>query len=198
MEDINIKPIAPGDVWSYKIGIELLFCIFIKPEHQNPSYFRCLNKAFNMIKSAVTGYRYLGIQLEQPALLDRNFNTNRTLIMLQSVFSQASAEIWLCGDNKHINSQKYQQYRKTVDTAIEMNKGKSFPNNRYRNRHDKSRHGLSTVTKSHGSVENNYNKPDDIVRVEQKPKYLDQSLHDATNHCMTGIFFFIKLFKGYA
>lgn len=185
MKDINIKPIALGDVWSYKIGIEILFCIFIKPEHENPSYFKCLNKAFNEIKSEVTGYRYLAIQLERPSPLNLNNITGRTLILLTSIFNQASAEIWICGDTKNINTQKFQHYKNTVHTAIEMNKRGSNQSTMNRNKQDKKRHSLNSSTTSYNSSENNHNKHDDNF-VGQKPKFSDNS--------MTGIFYFIQLF----
>jgi hypothetical protein len=174
---------APGDVWSYKIGIEILFCIFIKSENENPSYFKCLNKAFNAIKSEMTGYRFLGIQLEPTSSLNLNNITSRTLILLMSVFSQANAEIWVCGDTKNSNTQKFQHYKNTVNTAIEMNKGGSIQKTMNRSKQDKKRHGMNNST-SH-SAENNHKKHDDnFVRKNLK----------CLNNSMTGIFYFIQLF----
>ncbi|XP_050063348.1 origin recognition complex subunit 1-like isoform X3 [Aphis gossypii] len=159
LKDINIKPMAPGDILSYKIDTEVIFCIFIKPFDQNPSYFRCLEKAFQEMKSQITGYRYLGVQQDPLNHKTNIHNLSRNLIMLKSVFSNRNAEIWVCGDTDQHNSFQYQQYKKTVTDAIDINHKRSPRTSaKSRTKSDRKRHSTNSNTSKHDSTENYYCK----------------------------------------
>ncbi|XP_016662883.1 uncharacterized protein LOC100570440 isoform X2 [Acyrthosiphon pisum] len=142
LKDINIKPMAHGDFLMYKIDTEILFCVFIKPFDQYSAYFRCLEKAFQEMKSHLTGYRYLGVQQEPYTYKPNQLTLSRCLAILKSVFSNQNAEIWICGDTEQHKAHHYQQYKKIVNDAIEPNpKRNSKTNTKSKNRPEKKRHG---------------------------------------------------------
>ncbi|XP_060856711.1 uncharacterized protein LOC132934430 isoform X2 [Metopolophium dirhodum] len=145
LKDINIKPMAHGDFLMYKIDTEILFCVFIKPFDQYSAYFRCLEKAFQEMKSHLTGYRYLGVQLEPFTYKPNQLTLTRSLTMLKSVFSNQNAEIWICGDTEQHKALHYQQYKNIVNDAIEPNpKRNSKINNRSKSKTERKRHGNSS------------------------------------------------------
>ncbi|XP_025196678.1 uncharacterized protein LOC112595618 isoform X3 [Melanaphis sacchari] len=177
LNDINIKPMAPGDILLYKIGTEVLFCIFIKPFDQNPSYFKCLEKAFQEMKSQLTGYRYLGVQQDPLIHKTNTHNLARNLSMLKSVFSNRNAEIWVCGDTEQHKTYQYQQYKKTVTDAIDVNhKRNSKTSAKSRNKLDKKRHSTNNNSK-HGSAENynckNTSVVNSVTRLNQEEISID-------------------------
>lgn len=125
LEDINIKPVAAGDILTYKIGTELLICIFVMPMNKNPTYFTSLEKAFTEMKSLMTGYRYLGIQYVP--MRHEHYNSRpyycipRNLLLLREIFDRKSAEIWLCGDPKQDKTNDFKLYNRFVQNAITQN-----------------------------------------------------------------------------
>lgn len=125
LKDINIKPVAPGDVLWYEIDKEILFCIFIEPINQNPSYYKCLEEAFRKIKALSTGYRYLGIQYGPVDCMDPYNVFSRESLLLLTIFDHHHCEIWLCGDNDDFRAYQYNQYRKFVNDVIETHKKSS-------------------------------------------------------------------------
>lgn len=120
IKDISIKPMTAGDVLTYKVDKEVLFCIFFT--YDNPSYFECLEKALREIKSQVTGYRFLGIQQDPLNNSHKNYGIYRHVAVMRSVFSNHDAEIWICGDTDTHRSYQMQQFQKVVNDAIEANK----------------------------------------------------------------------------
>lgn len=150
MKDITIKPMAAGEVLTYKVDKEVLFCIFFT--HDNPSYFECLEKALKEIKSQLTGYRYLGIQQDPINYNHKNHGISRHLALMRSVFSNRDAEIWICGDTNMHRSQQMQQYQKVVSDAIEANKivsSKSHP----RLKIEKKKFNSNSFDQTYNSVE---------------------------------------------
>jgi len=150
---------AHGDLLVYKIDSEVLFCLFIKPFDQNSTYYRSLEKAFQDMKSQLTGYRYLGIQQEPISYKPYQYNLPRTLYMLKSVFSVQNAEIWVCGDTEQHKAYNYQQYKKIVNDVIELNqKRNSKPNSKSKNRLERKRHGANINNTKHDLSEKHYTK----------------------------------------
>lgn len=197
LKDINIKPMAPGDILSYKIDTEVLFCIFIKPFDQNPSYFRCLEKAFQEMKSQLTGYRYLGIQQDPLNHKTNIHNLSRNLIMLKSVFNNRNAEIWICGDTDQHNSFQYQQYKKTVTDAIDVNhKRSSRTSAKSRTKSDKKRHSTNSNTSKHDSTENYYCKTttdvNSVEHLNQEQTSIDNYITE--NFRIDSICFFLNIY----
>lgn len=132
---------AHGDLLMYKIDTEVLFCVFIKPFDQYSSYFRCIEKAFQEMKSHLTGYRYLGVQQEPLTYKPNQHTLTRSLAILKSVFSNQNAEIWICGDTEQHKAHNYQQYKKIVNDAIDLNqKRNSKTNVKSKNRPERKKH----------------------------------------------------------
>jgi len=147
---------AHGDFLMYKIDTEILFCVFIKPFDQYSAYFRCLEKAFQEMKSHLSGYRYLGVQLEPFTYKPNQLTLTRSLSMLKSVFSNQNAEIWICGDTEQHKALHYQQYKNIVNDAIEPNpKRNSKTNNRSKSKTERKRHSNSS---RHDLSEKHYSK----------------------------------------
>lgn len=116
---------AAGDVLSYKVDKEILFCIFTNPVDQNQSYFECIEEAFKKIKSQLVGYRYLAIQRES---IDNEYTVNdttRNVLLLQTIFNHLNAEIWICNDTDWNKVDQFKHYNKFVTSSIETNKGYS-------------------------------------------------------------------------
>jgi len=146
---------AHGDLLMYKVDTEVLFCVFIKPFDQYSAYFRCLEKAFQEMKSYLTGYRYLGVQ-QEPLIYKPNQHTlTRSLAMLKSVFSNQNAEIWICGDTEQHKAHHYQQYKKIVFDAIEMNQKRNSKTNGRFKRSERKKHGNNS---RHDLSEKHYSK----------------------------------------
>jgi len=150
---------AHGDLLIYKVDSEVLFCLFIKPFDQNLTYYRSLEKAFQDMKSQLTGYRYLGVQQEPLGYKSYLYNLSRTLCMLKSVFSVQNAEIWVCGDTEQHKALNYQQYKKIVSDVIELNqKRNSKPNTKSRNRSERKRLSVNSNNNKHDLSEKHYSK----------------------------------------
>lgn len=153
MEDINVKPVAAGDVLNYKINNEELFCIFIRPIDKNPCYFECLSKAFHTMKSQMTGYRYLAIQRE--SINDPNVSgIPRHILLLQTVFSTIKAEIWICNDNDLCEVNQFKHYKNFVtNTMVEKHNKLPKSSGKQKLKSIKGRN----ISKMH-SVVSSYNK----------------------------------------
>jgi len=163
---------AHGDLLIYKVDSEVLFCLFIKPFDQNSTYFRSLEKAFQKMKSQLTGYRYLGIQQEPISYKPYQHTLMRTLCMLKSVFSVQNAEIWVCGDTEQHKAYNYQQYKKIVNDVIELNqKRNSKPNTKSKHRSERKKQSANSNNSKHDLSEKNHGKnSSDVIAVT----YLNQ------------------------
>lgn len=159
---------APGDVLSYTVNNELLFCIFITPISSNQSYFSCLEKAFKKMKSQMTNYRYLGIQKDpsNPILMSRH------LLLLKMVFSNFNCEIWICGGVETRKLNQHRQYNKHVRSNTENNI-RSYPRNTFET--EKRKHSTNcTRNMNTYDVQNNYydkkrnDKPVTSIRQDSK------------------------------
>ncbi|XP_026818402.1 protein PF14_0175-like isoform X3 [Rhopalosiphum maidis] len=183
LQDINVKPVAAGDVLLYKIDTEVLFCIFIQSIDQHPSYCKSLEDAFQKMKSQLTGYRYLAIQQDPLNHKTNIHNFARNLAMLKSVFSNRNAEIWICGDTEQHNTLQYQQYKKTVTDTIDVShKRHSKTSSRSKNKLDRKRHSINSNnsnTSKHDSEENHYCKNTPDVNAV---KYLNQEEISINNY----------------
>jgi len=191
LQDINVKPMAPGDLLTYQIDTEIVFCILIKPCNENPSYFRCLEKAFQKMKSQLTGYRYLGVQQDP---LNHNYNLpslSRNLYLLKTIFSNRNAEIWVCGDTEQHKELQYQQYKKIVSDAIQMNqKRNSKTNAKTRNKSERKKHSTNGSTSKRNLTENYYCKTPDgntLTCIDQEQISIDNYI--------TGNYIFIFTLK---
>lgn len=181
LKDINIKPMAHGDLLTYKIDSEVLFCIFIKPLDQNSAYFRCLEKAFQEMKSQMTGYRYLGIQQEPISYRSYQHTLPRTLCTLKSVFSVQNAEIWICGDTEQHKALNYQQYKNIVNDAIEVNqKRNSKTNARSKHRSERKKRESTNSNNSKHELSEKYNSKN-TLDVNAVP-YLNQDQITVDNY----------------
>ncbi|XP_015376653.1 PREDICTED: uncharacterized protein LOC107170631 isoform X6 [Diuraphis noxia] len=166
LEDINVKPMTHGDLLIYKVDSEVLFCLFLKPYDQNPMYFRSLEKAFQEMKSQLTGYRYLGIQQEPISYKPSQHILPRILCVLKSVFSVQNAEIWVCGDTEQHKTYNYQQYKKVVNDVIDLNqKRNSKPSNKSRHRLEKKKHSANSNNSKHDLSEKYCSKNTSDVNV---------------------------------
>lgn len=151
MNDINIRPVAPGDIVSYKIGNEVLFCIFVVPEDRSQSYYENLEKAFLKMKSELTGYRYFGIQRGSVNDLSRH------LLLLQTVFNNLNAEIWLCNDTESNKANELRLYNSCINSIDKSRRDYySKPNEKRGSRVEKKRHSSSSIAKTNGSIENHF------------------------------------------
>lgn len=151
---------AHGDLLIYKVDSEVLFCLFIKPFDQNLIYYKSLEKAFQDMKSQLTGYRYLGVQ-QEPLIYNKPYlyNLPRTLCILKSVFSVQNAEIWVCGDTEQHKALNYQQYKNIVSDVIELNqKRNSKPSTKSRNKPERKRHSVNSNSSKHDLSEQHYSK----------------------------------------
>lgn len=180
MEDINIKPVAAGDILSYTIDTELLICIFVKP--MDSSYFKCLEKAFTEMKLLMPGYRYLGIQYST----DDNFGKSyshipRNLLLLQSVFDKEKAEIWMCGDSKQNKSKEIEYYNRIVRNSIarHVERSISLPVNKRKTKEYKCNIGVNS---SYDLVEEKQKKSGEkyVLSVEKEETHIDHSLEEGT------------------
>lgn len=143
---------AAGDVLTYKVDKEVLFCIFFT--HNNPSYFECLEKAFKEIKSQLTGYRFLGIQQDPINYSNKHHGVSRHLALIRSVFSNHDAEIWICGDTNMHKSQQMLQFQKVVNNAIEVNKiVTSKPRANSRLKTERKKYNSNGFDRTYSSVE---------------------------------------------
>lgn len=163
MEDINIKPMAAGDVLSYTINKEILFCVFTNPVDQNQSYFECLEEAFKKIKSQLTGYRFLAIQRES---IDNEYtvnDTSRNVLLLQTIFNHLNAEIWICNDTDDLNKvNQFKRYNKFVTSSIETNnKGYSKIIYKPKIKPVRKKYNTDHTTNTCGFVKNHSNKKHD-------------------------------------
>lgn len=146
---------AAGDVLSYRINNEELFCIFTKSIDQNPSYFECLEKAFQSLKSQMSGYRYIAIQRESIYDLNIKSSTSRHILLLQTVFSTFKAEIWICNNNDLCEAHQFEHYKSFVtNTMVERNKRYSWKSNsKQKSKTEKKKYKNANVTKMRGSGE---------------------------------------------
>lgn len=154
MNDINTKPMTAGDLLTYTINGEHLFCIFTMPIDHNQNYYKCLEKAYNQMKSQVTGYRYLGIQQEPVNC----WNMSRNLTLLGTIFNYNDAEIWLCGDTEFHKAKQFKQYKDFVRDAIGVSKREDSKSNLRTKFKGEKRKSFSSngITSSYGSKENKY------------------------------------------
>lgn len=114
IKDLDVRPLVPGDVLSYKIDNELLICIFIKPG--SSSFYRCLENAYKQIQSELTGYRYLAFQhVQKKGFISQNC-FYRCIFLLQSIFSSRNAEIWICGTYEDHEAYYLNKFNKTIDS----------------------------------------------------------------------------------
>ncbi|XP_050530524.1 uncharacterized protein LOC126899551 isoform X2 [Daktulosphaira vitifoliae] len=118
LNDINIKPMASGDVLMYKINGEVLLCIFVNSFGQHKDRYKCLEKSFNKIKSMLNGYRFFGIQQNLKVSDSESEDIWRKVFLLRSVFTKQSGEIWMCGDTNAHKLMQYEEYKKTVNDAM--------------------------------------------------------------------------------
>lgn len=140
---------AAGDLLTYTIDNEQLFCIFTMPIDQSQNYYQCLEKAYIQMKSQVTGYRYLGIQ-QEPV---NSWKMSRNLTLMSSIFNYHNAEIWLCGDTEFHTTKQFKQYNEIVRNTIEGNKREDPKTNlRIKSRSDK-RKSYSSNASSYGFKE---------------------------------------------
>lgn len=175
LEDIQLKPMAPGDVLSYTVNSELLFCIFITPISSNQSYFCCLEKAFKKMKSQMTNYRYLGIQKDRT----NPFLMSRHLLLLKIVFSNFNCEIWICDDVDDRKFNQRRQYNKNIRSNTEVNV-RSYPRNKYETVKRKYSTNYIRNTNTYDNVQNNY----------YDKKHNDKLITSVGQEIITGIFFF--------
>lgn len=166
MEDINIKPMAAGDVLSYTVNNEMLFCVFTNPVDQNQSYFECLEEAFKKIKSQLTGYRFLAIQRES---MDNEYtvnDTSRIVLLLQTIFTHLNAEIWICNDTDLNKVDQFKHYNKFVTSSIETNnKGYSKTIFKPKTKPFRKKYNTDHATSSYGFVKNYSNKNHDNTEI---------------------------------
>ncbi|VVC28862.1 Hypothetical protein CINCED_3A014362 [Cinara cedri] len=134
LQDMHIKPRAPGEILSYKIHNELLICILISPIENNPLFYQCLEKTYNKMKSQMTGYRYLAFQKKQNNGWISPICFSQCITLLQLIFNDSKAEIWLCGVQDNLRKYQLKQYQKTVNTAIKNQHIKPYSKSRYINR----------------------------------------------------------------
>lgn len=162
---------AAGDVLSYKINNEELFCIFTKSIDQNPSYFECLEKAFQSMKLQMSGYRYLAIQRESINDPNTKSGTPRHILLLQTVFSTFKGEIWICNNNDSCEVNQFEYYNSFVtNTMVERNKRYSLKlNSKQKYKTEKKKYKNADVTKMRGFSESSktYKKSSASVDHEQ-------------------------------
>lgn len=120
LQDIDVKPMVPGDILSYIINEELLICIMITPIHNNPSFYKCLEKAYNKMKLKMTGYRYLALQ--QVQINSQKYCFSQCIKLLKFIFGDKNSEIWICGNTDAYRSlNQLNEFNNTVKMAIDNN-----------------------------------------------------------------------------
>lgn len=155
--DIDVKPVAPGDVLVYHINSEAVFCIFIKPVNKNPSYYQCMEDAFNKMQTIVSGYRYLGIQ-QGPVYTRFAYEVIcRKLVLLQTIFTNHNSEVWLCGHTENYRAFQYNQYSKLVYDVVEVkNKGNySKGTVKTKSKIENRKHNTNGVNNCNDSIDQN-------------------------------------------
>ncbi|XP_050438282.1 GATOR complex protein WDR24-like isoform X4 [Adelges cooleyi] len=166
INDINMKPMAPGEIRMYKINGEVLICVFVKSLDKDRDHYKSLEKAFNLIKTQLSGYRYLGLQ-QRSASSEYDFDImSHQIILLRSVFNNQNAEIWLCGDNDSHKAMQYEQYQKIVKESIEANKIGYTGKKNFKSLHsDFKRGGVNSTGIVHVSLQRNgaNNTPDATI-----------------------------------